>query len=264
MGVVSLAGAGTARASDFWDEVRTPGLREWKRHVGEASAAANAGNWEAARVESEAAIARIEDRAEAHVVRGRALGELGQLDRAVRAFRHALELDPTALDSPADGGHAAHVAATAGAYDLAAAALPRVLGGMPPSSERGDLYALYGDVLLTLGPDHLRAAIVAYREAVRYGGRGRTQATIGLALALYRAGEALEANDLAREVAVRGRVEALVSAIPVPPAERAARRAVALAAIGDEAGARQAWEDAASSEPWREHARRALGPGGVR
>jgi hypothetical protein len=84
---------------------------------------------------------------------------------------------------------------------------------------------------------------------------------LGLALALRRSGERLESNDVAREVASRGRIDALVAAIPVPEPERAARRAVALAAIGDSAGAAQAWEEALASEPWRPHVLHELGRG---
>jgi len=250
-----------AAASDFWDEVRTPGLREWKRNVREARAAAAAGNWDAALAESEAAIARIEDRAEAHVLRGRALGELGRLDVAITAFSRALELDETTLDSAEDGVHAARIAASARAPELAVRILPRVLGNMRPSSERADLYALYGDVLSALGPEYLRRAIVAYREATRHGGRGGVQAALALALALRRAGEELEASDLARDVAARGRVDALVGGVAVPEPERAARRAVVLDAIGDRAGAREAWEEALASEVWRVHTLYFLGRG---
>ena len=256
-----LAAPVEARASDFWDEVRTPGLREYNRHVREARSAAATGNWQSVLAEAAAAIDRIADRAEAHVLRGRALGELGQLDASLEALRRALAIDPRALDGPEDGVHAARIAASAGAHELAVSILPRVLGGMRPSSERGDLYALYGDVLLVLGPEYLRRAIVAYREAVRYGGHGSVQAMLGLALALRRSGERLESNDVAREVASRGRIDALVAAIPVPEPERAARRAVALAAIGDDAGATHAWEEALASEAWRAHTLHELGRG---
>jgi len=257
--LVGIGADTPARASDFWDEVRTPGLKDYRRHVREGRQAAEAGQWQEALEHAEQAIDRIEDRAPAWVLKGRALGELGRLSSAAEAFRRALAIDERALDDAESGTHAAQIAAVAGEHELAALILPRVLGRMESSSARGDLYGLYGDVLLTLGRERLREAIVAYREAVRHGARGSVQARIGLALALRREGEELEAGDLAAEVAARGRIDAMVATIPVPEGERAARRAVALDAVGDTEGARLAWEAALTWAPWREHALRELG-----
>jgi len=259
LAIVSAMPEGTAAASDFWDEVKTPGLREWRLYVREARVAVSAGQWRAALGEADRAVARLPDRAEAQVVRGRALGELGQLEEAAAAFRRALALDEAALDPAEDGTHAARLCAAASEWELASRILPRVLGGMRINSQRHDLYALYGDVLLSLGPEHLREAVVAYREAVRQGGRGHLRAVIGLALALRRRGDLLEASDLAREVAGQGRIGGVIASLPVPSGEKAARRAIALEANGDRTGSRTAWQEAATFEPWREHAERQLG-----
>jgi tetratricopeptide (TPR) repeat protein len=256
---VGLLGAGShAQASDFWDEVKTPGLRQWRRHVADAREAASAGRWPAVLSEAERAIERLDERAPAHVLRGRALGELNRPEEAVAAFERALELSETALDGTEAGSHAALLAAGAGAWELAARILPRVLGRMRVNSQRHDLYALYGDVLMTLGPARLREAVVAYREAVRQGGRGHVRANVGLALALRRAGELLESGDLAREAGRRGRLSSVLSAIPVPEAERAARRAVVHEALGNREEARVGWREAATFEPWRAHAEEQL------
>jgi tetratricopeptide (TPR) repeat protein len=245
-----------AEASDFWDEVRTPGLRVYRRHMSEARAALESGRVDDALVEATAAVERLPDRAEAHVLRGRALGELGMLDDASAALRRALEADRGALDGATDGTHAAQILATAGDHETAAVILPRVLGRMRPSAARVEVHTLLGDVLLTLGPEHLEAAKSAFREAVRDGGRGQLRALLGLALALVRDGQEREALELARDAA--SQMPAIVRTLPVPETERAARRAVVLDAIGDAGGALEAWRAAAQAGPWQEHAERAL------
>jgi len=259
---VPMLGAPTfvdvAHASDFWDEVKNPGLRRYRRHVAEGRAAAASGRFEEALSEAEAAIERIGDRPEAFILKGRALGELGRLEGATAAFEHALTLDPDSLSAPEDGRHAAQLLAGGGRHDLAALVLPRILGRMPASSARVELYALYGDVLSALGPERLRDAIGAYREAVRQGGRHDPRAALGLALSLRRAGEEDEARELARGAATRGRIDGVLSALPIPDSERAARRAVALMAVGDREGARRAWREASSGEHFGDHARAEL------
>ncbi|MFW6052064.1 MAG: hypothetical protein ACODAU_12880, partial [Myxococcota bacterium] len=61
-----------------------------------------------------------------------------------------------------------------------------------------------------------------------------------------------------RQAAAHGRVDALVARLPVPAPEKAARMAVALAAIGDAGGARRAWQDAAEGGRWQTHAEREM------
>jgi len=50
-------------------------------------------------------------------------------------------------------------------------------------------------------------------------------------------------------------VESLLASLPLPDAERAARRALVLTAIGDRSGARSAW-DLAREGAWTDHATR--------
>jgi tetratricopeptide (TPR) repeat protein len=255
-----LAMPGLAGASDFWDEVRTPGLRAFRHQVEDARTALRARRFDAALAAAEQAVGLLPDRPDGHVLRGRALGELGQPQEAIAAFERGLSLADTALDDGEDGAHAAGIAAAAGAWELAARVLSRVLGRMSMTGIRRELYVLYGDVLLTLGPDRVRDAVLAYREALRAGPQD-VRASLGLALALRRAGEPVEAQELARAATGHGRVDSLVAALPVPDSERAARRAVALDAIGDAAGARAAWIEARSGDLWRAHAESELARG---
>ncbi|MEM9194219.1 MAG: tetratricopeptide repeat protein, partial [Myxococcota bacterium] len=197
--VASLMWPSRTAGSDFWDEVRTPGLRAWRLHIEAAESAATAERWADTHAAAEAAIALLPERAGAYAWLGRAHAETSNLEEAVAAYRRALELDPTSLDTYAQGSYAAELCAGASAHELSARILRRLLGRMPDNRARADLYALYGDVLLTLGPDRLREAVLAFREAARQGGRANVRVSLGLALALARSGETLESTDLARD-----------------------------------------------------------------
>ncbi|MAC28606.1 MAG: hypothetical protein CMH59_19355, partial [Myxococcales bacterium] len=206
-----------------------------------------------ARQAADAAVRRLPERALGYVLRGLAAGQGGDLAPAIADFEAALERDPASLDEPLDGARAAELLARGGRHDLAARVLGRVLGRMREGGGRRSLYALYGDVLLTLGPARLSDAVRAYREALRTAAHD-PRAGIGLALALRRQAAATDgAGDewrvLARRVAARGRLDALLNSIDVPESERAARRAVALEASGDRAAARNAWLQAEHG-PW--------------
>lgn len=250
--------AAPASASDFWDEVKTPGLRVYRQRLTEAREALGARRWNDAVTSCDAAITRLPSRGEAHALRGRALGELGRIDEAIGAFELAIERDPAALDDAEVGGGAAILAASVARYDLALVVLARVLGraasgtSAMQAARRAELYALQGDLLQTTGPDRVRDAILSYREAMRQSDDPRV--SMGLALALARVGDDLEASDLARTVAASGRLDALVASLHVPAPEKAARRAFVLEASGDRAGARVAWAEAQASESWRDFA----------
>ncbi|MFW5924963.1 MAG: hypothetical protein ACOCV4_02290 [Myxococcota bacterium] len=250
----SLAVQTPARASEFWEEVRHPGLGAFRHHVERAQERLRAGNAERALREADRAIDALAGRCEGHLMRGRALGELGSLEAAAEALASAVDRDATCADAPEHGGPAAEVAARAGQYALADAILARTLRLMRGGPERRALYALHGDVLLALGPDRLAEAIRAYEQVLRH--QRSVRAALGLALALRRADRAAEAEVVAREAVTRGRVDALVARLPLPLAEKKARLAVALDVTGDREGARRAWAGASEGPAWRAHARR--------
>ena len=245
-----------ARASDFWDEVRTPGLRVWREDLARARLALRARRFVQAREAATLAIQTLPERAEGYVVRARVSAEQGVVEGAREDLLAALERDESSLDSPEDGTPAAEVLARAGDYETAARVLQRVLGRMRSGGSRRMLYGLYGDVLMSLGPERLVDAVRAYREALR-AARHDPRSSLGLALALRRTPDAdrdaPEWRDLARTVAARGRVEALLASLPIPDAERAARRAITLEAMDDVAGAVEAWA-AVDEGVWASHA----------
>jgi tetratricopeptide (TPR) repeat protein len=250
--VVPLPG----RASDFWQEVRSPGTRAFRLEVTRGRAALEARRWQEARAAGERAMALRPVRCEGPALMGRALTEMDDVEGAVARFREALEREGTCLRAGEEAARAAEVAAVAGDPALAAEILQGLVATMSEGARRRALYALYGDVLLTLGPDHLEPATRAFREVLRHQSDARS--ALGLALALRRAGRPDEAAELARVAAAHGRVDAMVARVPVPTAERAARRAVALEALGDVEGARAAWRTAAEGTVWRRHSEEEL------
>ncbi|MEM1417722.1 MAG: tetratricopeptide repeat protein [Myxococcota bacterium] len=262
----TLVPARPAGAGDFWDEVRTPGLKLWRATMREARTALRNRRFGVARNRANDAIELLPERAEAYVVRGLAAGAEGQLDAARDDLRTALARDPAVLDDPLDGygARAAEVLARAGATDDAVAVLARVLGSMRAGGGRRVLFGLYGDLLQMLGPERLDDALRAYREALR-GGVGDPGVQLGLALAEHRQGLLDASAATARRAVARGNVLLIASARRVPGHEQAARRAVGLMAMGDLRGARTAWRDVAAVEgPWQAHAEgalRALGRG---
>lgn len=242
-----------ARAGDFWDEVRQPGITAFRMHVRRAQAAIGARQFEQALEASEVAVRIMPERAEGHAVRGIALAERNRADDAAVAVARALDLDPGAYDDALLGTRAAHLMARSGHPALAARVLRRLLMRMPPTSGRRSLFTLQGDVLQQIGSESLPESVRAYREAMRTGLRD-SRSLLGLALALRRMGEREEADVHARAAIEPGSLDNLISRIPVSNTERAARRALAAEAAGDVAAANAAWAEARADPVWGEWA----------
>ena len=250
--------ASTAHASDFWDEVRAPGLRAYRTALREAEDALARGRASDALEHARQALGRLDARPEAHRMAGRALSDMRRHDQAVEAFERALALDPAALDPPAAATAAATSAIATGALPLEERILRRALGHLS-DEPRGALLVWHGDVLQALGAEHLLGAMLSYREALRSEDADHPRALLGLALALHRDGEVDQAEALARQIAEADALErAMARVSPLPLVERVARRALRLDAIGDHAGALAAWRTVAKhAGPWRAHAERA-------
>jgi tetratricopeptide (TPR) repeat protein len=250
-----LACTTRANASDFWDEVRNPGLFGHRSHVrgGRQAIATNRGDL--ALREADTAIALCQACADGHVLRGRALTASGRLEDAVASFERALGLREDALDDASDALTAAMSALRAGHLQLSATILTRVLALSRDPIARSRALAMLADALQAQGPAELRRALAAYGEAMR-DDEARKHALLGLALALHRKGEPAQALSLARQA---GELETRAASNWLPEPEREARLALWLGAIGDHSAAVQAWQLAADSNgPWREHARAAL------
>lgn len=248
-----LASPTSGRASDFWDEVRSPGLHAHAALLQEAAHALHSNDARRA-LELTAAVApRFADRADTLRLRGLALGATGDTELALATLRRALVLDPTALDDTPSGVAAALLAAKVSDFAFASSVLTRVVGNMPALPIRRQLFALLGDTLLTQGPPQLDAAVVAYREALRAEGATDARSLLGLALALRRHAEPAAAAEVAARLTAGSRTDVVVAALPLPATEKSARLAIGAEAAGDLAAARSHWI-AAAGGPWGEHA----------
>ena len=247
-------GARPARASDFWDELRTPGLAAQRAHLRRGREALLAGHPQLALTEADAALVRCASCADGAVLRGRALAALGRHAQATACFEQAIVLRPQALDDDTlDASTAAFSAGSSGRPAFAMTILERLLArGLDPQT-RARATVMLADALQSQGPATLRRAIVTYREAV-VDDSVRTQAVLGLALAIDREGEHQEALALARAAGADTGSDA--TSRWLPDSEREARRGLWLSSIGDVLGAEQAWTRAAQSEGvWQAHAR---------
>jgi tetratricopeptide (TPR) repeat protein len=240
-----------AAASDFWDEVRSPGLAAHRAQLVHAAEALSRNRASAALHHAEAAIAAQPERAAGHALRGRALLALARHGEATAAFEQALARDPRALDDDAGAEAAAQSALYVGRPDLTLRVANRWLAQTRDARARGRALLMLADALQLSGPSDLRRAVAAYREAL-IDSAHEQRALLGLALALHRSGEGDEAIALARRAGEKPGPTAL------PPHELAARTALWLSAIGDRAAAGEAWARAAEGgHVWSEHARAA-------
>ena len=234
-------------ASDFWDEVREPGISHYRRVTEEADLALRARRLTDALRLAEEAIALIADAPQGHLIRGVAVGERGAVDDGAQSIARALALDPACADGPF-AERATEVLLRAGRLPAVRSILERAVRSAGPGPARDALFAVYGDVLQALGSEHLEAAIGAYREALRATGHSG-RAHLGLALALRRRGDPETVWRPSAQAAADSTARQLLLSLTLPPAELESRAAL-LMEVGDDAmGARTAWERAATG-PW--------------
>ena len=250
-----------ALASDFWEEVRIPGLSAYRSLLAQGERALTDNNFDDALDFSRRASTRLPEQPDAHVLRGRVLSAMQRYEDAAEAYSQALARDRAALDAPTVATVAADHAAWAGRFALAVEILVRAVGRSKPGSGRAALYTLLGDMRMCLGPPGLGAATAAYRQALTYPAesrRDKRRALLGLALARHRAGYPQEARELARRAIGGALLEVQGARWPLPRGERSARLAVGFWAIGDEAAAARSFKAVPAGSPWYGHAQAAL------
>jgi tetratricopeptide (TPR) repeat protein len=253
--VTAAIGSSNARASDFWDELRTPGLAAQRAHLRRGRQELNDNRPESALTEADAAIGRCASCADGIVLRARAFAALARFADAADSFEQALAVEASALDADVrDALSAAISAGQAGRPALVVRVLERALTRSLDRTSRTRATVMLADALQAQGPSELRRAIVTYREAMLEddGKLG----LLGLALALDRGGDHDEALALARRIPNEAGPNA--SASWLSASEQAARLGLWLASIGDAAAAEQAWRHAAEGTgAWQAHADKA-------
>ncbi len=255
------------RMRNVWERAKAPDLRRYCDAVASASAklAGTASMAQAALDAAREAERTLPGHAAPLILQGRALAALGQPEAALGALREGRARDPRALDEPRVALVWARTLAHTG---MRAEALAAYRGLLPRASslslaERSAASLEAGLVALTQGAEVLDEAVAALRSALRSGEEQvAAVAVLGLALALDRRGEPVEARALIvdrshgdpRTLLESGAVREWLA---VAPEEARAMAALALEPT-DAAGARDAWREYAAdvpSGPWAAHAR---------
>ncbi|MCC7537642.1 MAG: tetratricopeptide repeat protein [Deltaproteobacteria bacterium] len=209
--------------SEFWGDVRVPGLRAYRREVEEARRLLGRNDLANAATFAARATSRLPARPEAHVVHGQVLLASGRAADATSAFRRAFDADRRALDEPALAQAVATTAARHGDPALALAVTERAVARFPPSNARADLQRILADLLMANATDRLGAALAHYRDALRTLPRD-PRVRCGLAVALARAGHEAELAQILR--GARTLSDGQLVNMGLSEAEQAARRAV--------------------------------------
>jgi tetratricopeptide (TPR) repeat protein len=244
-----LGNPGRGQASDFWDEVRTPGLSEYRALLQRAAQALTENRPTGALQLADRAIAGLPERRPAHLLRAQALFALARYGDALRAFEEAIARpggEPLASD---DGVALAVSAVYTGRLDLAREALERALSGTRDADVRRDLLVMTAHVTLASGPAHLRRALQLFREAVRTAGPDR-DTLLGLALATHRDGRPQEAIALARRALSLDARPRPVGPAWLPGTERAGREAMLHLARNEPGPAVRALRESRRAGPW--------------
>jgi len=263
--------------ANVWERAKVPQLRPYCDHLASAAAKLTPGsrmNADAVRLADEAE-ALVPGRPAAMVLKGRALCQLARYAEAVKALQVARERDPRALDDPAAllawSRALAFTGDRAGARAAYRLLLPRA--EVLPLADRGVAYVGAGVLAMSGGPDALGETIAILRQA-RSDSQDllRSAATLLLALALDRSGDAAEAAEAASVLAEEGVREA-TTVMTDPRVLQAMGRggegegkavlALALEVDGKPKEARAAWEAylarGGAGGAWEAHARAHLG-----
>ncbi|MGD8862249.1 MAG: tetratricopeptide repeat protein [Myxococcales bacterium] len=250
--LVLLGTADRSRASDFWDEVRTPGLQEYRGLVRRGTRALEENRPLATLELAARAIARLPDRRAAHLLQARAFFALARYGDALRAFERAIELGAGQPLEPHDGVALAVSAIHTARLGIAREALGRALSASGDPDTRRDLLVMTAHVTLASGPAHLQRALQLFREALRTAGPDR-DTLLGLALATHRDGRAQEALALARRALALDARPRPVGPAWLPGAERAGREAMLHLARGEQEAARRSLRESRRAGPWCRH-----------
>jgi pentatricopeptide repeat protein len=230
--------------SQFWEEMATPGITEYRAAVSTARGLIAAGDAQRALVELEGARQRLPDRPEAHCWTALALGRLERFEEAARAWDHALEIDPGLLGDESLSFECTICFARIGRYSDATDIYRRMIARGVSPQLNGVVLVNMAEMLVAASCDGLDAAIELYQEAVR-NDPDRAGAHWGLGAALVRAGRAEEA---AAELAVAQRLDPQWTSFSrpgtffVPPYDRYFYQALGWEQVGNRERAASEWE----------------------
>lgn len=264
---LALAVAPAHAESDFWAEVRRPGITVYRRSMAEGRVLREQGRLREALVAFDRAAAALPDEPEGHLWRGNVLFDLDDARGAIDAWDSARELDPTiaegvrhAFDMAIALSKAQEIARTVAEYERI---IPRLSAGDDPELRAG-IFANCGEAQMAQGRDQLDAAVRNYRRALEEMPTYRL-GHWGLAVALDRQGSLAEAREeLRRAIDGDPGLTALHrgGVFFIPPFELHAYLALGHDAQGRPTLAAEEWRlflsEGGAAGPWREVAERHL------
>jgi len=194
-----LAGTRAARAerSEFWAEVRRPGITVFRRSMAEGRVLREQGRVREALEAFDRATRALPDEAEGHLWRGNVLFDLDDAPGAVDAWDRARELDPTIAEGVRHSFDMAIALSKAQEFVRTVSEYERIIPRLGPSDDaefRAGVFANCAEAQMAQGRDHLDAAVRNYRRSLEELPTYRL-GHWGLAVALDRQGSAVEARE---------------------------------------------------------------------
>jgi len=257
------------RGANVWERAKIPDLQHYCDLLASGAAKLSPGSRSANDVVALAERAEhlVPGRAATCILRGRALAQLGKYADALVALRDAKSRDERALDEPtalfALARSLASTGDAAAAHEAFRELLPRT--SALPLADRSVAYLAAAMLVMSTGPTGLDETIAILRQARRDSqDLLRSAATLALALALDRAGDAREASAILAEEAIAAPKSILESTRVLDAmgrtgaVESAAIEALALETLGKRDAARAAWQTYVAAVPggvWEAHAK---------
>ncbi len=248
--------------SQFWEEMATPGITEYRSLVAEARELFDRGDRRSALERLERAQRLLPDQPAAHAWAGSLLTRSDRFEDATRAWDRVLALDPSFLEGEESLAFDCTIAfARVGRYRQAAELYSGMLARGVSDQLRPVVLVNMAEMLIAASCEGLDEAIDLYQEAVR-DSPDRAGAQWGLGAALARAGRDEEA-EVALAAAVRLDPQwttfSRSGSFFVPPYDIHFYRALGWEQIGNHAQARLEWQtylEAGGAEGcWNEIAR---------
>lgn len=196
--VAALLASAPARAdSEFWSEVRRPGITTYRRSMGEGRVLREQGRLREALIAFDRAAEALPDEAEGHLWRGNVLFDLGDAAGAVDAWDRARELDPSLAEGVRHSFDMAIALSKAQDFARTIAEYERIVPRLGPSDDaelRAGVFANLAEAQMALGRDQLDTAVRNYRRALEELPTYRL-GHWGLAVALDRQGSLGESRE---------------------------------------------------------------------
>lgn len=254
-----------AEGSEFWAEVRRPGITIYRRSMAEGRVLREQGRVRDSLAAFDRATRALPDEAEGHLWRGNILSDLDDARGAVDAWDRARELDPTLAEGVRHAFDMAIALSKTQDFPRTVAEYERIvqrLGSSDDAEFRAGVFANCAEAQMAQGRDHLDAAVRNYRRALEELPTYRL-GHWGLAVALDRQGSQAEAREeLRRAIDGDPGLTALRrgGVFFIPPFEAHAYLALGHEQQGRPTLAVEEWRlflaEGGAASPWREVAER--------